>query len=186
MFENLKGDLRASTLQRRPKLESGFARADFRSIFQLAMVPVVAHRFGHWAREVRIPFVRQVLILVAGIFRHISGFLTGVYIMPEAEIGPGFVVHSLYGVLVGATTIGRNFTVQSGVLVTAGVRSIGDNVYLGSGAKILADTKIGNNVVIVANSVVLTDVPDNTTIMGVPARTKFRGGQPMKFPKTLR
>jgi serine acetyltransferase len=186
MFENLKGDLRASTQQHRPKLESGFGKEDFKSLFQLAMMPVIAHRFGHWAREVRIPVIRQLLILSAGILRHFSGFLTGVYIMPEAEIGPGLVVHSLYGVLVGATTIGKNFTVQSGVLVAAGVRSIGDNVYLGSGAKILADTTIGNNVVIVANSVVLTDVPDNTTIMGVPARTKFRGGHPMKFPKTLR
>jgi len=59
---------------------------------------------------------------------------------------------------------------------------VGDNVYFGAGCKIVGDVKIGNNVVIVANSVVLTDIPDNTTIMGVPARIKLPGGKPRRFP----
>jgi len=59
---------------------------------------------------------------------------------------------------------------------------VGDNVYFGAGCKIVGDAKIGNNVVIVANSVVITDVPDNTTIMGVPARIKLPGGKPRRFP----
>jgi len=77
--------------------------------------------------------------------------------------------------------IGANCTFSSGVLIGSGCRSVGDNVYFGAGCKIVGDAKIGNNVVIVANSVVLTDVPDNTTIMGVPARIKLPGGKPMKF-----
>jgi serine O-acetyltransferase len=58
-------------------------------------------------------------------------------------------------------------------------------VYFGPGAKLLADTKVGNNVVIVANSLVLTDVPDNTTIVGVPARIKLRGGRPQRFKRVV-
>jgi serine O-acetyltransferase len=56
-------------------------------------------------------------------------------------------------------------------------------VYFGPGAKVIADTRIGNNVVIVANSLVLSDVPDNTTIVGVPARIRLPGGQARRFEK---
>lgn len=49
--------------------------------------------------------------------------------------------------------------IQNGVVISSGTRSIGDNFYFGAGAQILGDTKIGNNVVVVANGVVLTDVP---------------------------
>jgi serine O-acetyltransferase len=69
------------------------------------------------------------------------------------------------------------------VLIAGGARGIGDNVYFGPGAKVIADTRIGNNVVIVANSLVLSDVRDNTTIAGVPARIRLPGGQPRKFQK---
>ncbi len=58
-------------------------------------------------------------------------------------------------------------------------------MYFGAGSKLLADTKVGNNVVIVANSLVLTDVPDNTTIVGVPARIKLRGGRPQRFKRVV-
>ncbi len=111
--------------------------------------------------------------------------LTGVIIDPHAEIGPGFLVHTPYAVLVGGARIGANCTVQSGVLISAGSRGIGDNVYFGAGSKLLADSKIGNNVVIVANSLVLTDVADNTTIVGVPARIRLRGGRPQRFKRIV-
>jgi serine O-acetyltransferase len=106
---------------------------------------------------------------------------TGVFIHPRAEIGPGFEIHTFYGVFVGITKIGKNCTVGTGVLVTCGVRSIGDNVYIGAGAKLVGDVKIGNNVVIMPNSLIITDVGDNITIAGVPARIKLRGGRPKEF-----
>ena len=70
-------------------------------------------------------------------------------------------------------------------MITCGVRSIGDNVYIGAGAKLVGDVKIGNNVVIMPNSLVITDVRDNTTIAGVPARIKLRGGRPREFYTVL-
>jgi serine acetyltransferase len=64
--------------------------------------------------------------------------------------------------------------VQHGVVISQGVRSIGDNVYFGPGAKVIGRAAIGNNVRVVANSVVMTDVGDNLTVVGVPARIRWR------------
>ncbi len=115
------------------------------------------------------------------IFQRLVQMLVGVYISPDAEIGPGLVIHTPFGIVVGPTKIGANCTIQSGVVITAATKSIGDNVYFGPGAKVIGDASIGNNVVIVANSVVLTDVSDNTTAMGVPARIRLPGGRPKRF-----
>jgi serine O-acetyltransferase len=144
---------------------------------------VVVYRVIRWLRGLRIPVLRQLLLLVAGLYESVLRVLTGIIIDGQAEIGPGFLVHTPYAVLVGGTRIGANCTVQSGVLISAGSRGIGDNVYFGAGSKLLADTKIGNNVVIVANSLVLTDVADNTTIVGVPARIRLRGGRPQRYKR---
>ena len=95
-------------------------------------------------------------------------------ISPRAEIGPGLVVHSTHGVFIAETRIGRNCVVQHGVAITHGVRSVGDNVYFGPGAKVIGRAAIGNNVRVVANSVVMTDVADNLTVVGVPARIRWR------------
>jgi len=91
------------------------------------------------------------------------------------------VIHTPYSVFVPPVKIGEGVTLCTGVLIGSGCKSVGENVYFGAGCKIVGDVKIGNNVVIVANSVVLTDVPDNTTIMGVPARIKLPGGRPKRF-----
>jgi serine acetyltransferase len=60
------------------------------------------------------------------------------------------------------------------VAITNGVRSVGNNVYFGPGAKVIGRATVGNNVRVVANSVVMTDVPDNLTVVGVPARIRWR------------
>ena len=92
------------------------------------------------------------------------------------------VIHTPQGLYIPPIKIGEGATFQSGVLIGSGCRGVGNNVYFGAGCKIVGDAKIGDNVVIVANSVVITDVPDNTTIMGVPARIKLPGGKPRRFP----
>jgi serine O-acetyltransferase len=107
--------------------------------------------------------------------------VTGIVISPGADIGPGFVVHTPFGVFVGPTKIGANCVVQHGVVISYGVRSVGDNVFFGPGAKVIGNAKIGNNVVVVANSVVITDVPDNLTVAGVPVRIRLPRGSTLKF-----
>jgi serine O-acetyltransferase len=135
---------------------------------------VLSYRFASWARRVRVPLVRQLLIVLSGMLRAFVDVVFGVEISATAEIGPGLVVHTAHGVFIAETRIGRNCVVQHGVAITQGVRSIGDNVYFGPGAKVIGGAAIGNNVRVVANSVVMTDVPDNLTVVGVPARIRWR------------
>jgi serine O-acetyltransferase len=111
--------------------------------------------------------------------------VTGVEISPRAEIGPGLVVHTTHGVFIAETRIGRNCVVQHGVAITNGVRSVGDNVYFGPGAKVIGRAAVGNNVRVVANSVVMTDVPDNLTVVGVPARIRWRNRASLTSAATL-
>src|SRR6185436_19494956 len=135
---------------------------------------VITYHFSSWARRVRIPFVRQILLILSLVQRRTVEVVTGVEFSPRAEIGPGLVVHTTHGVFIADTRIGRNCVVQHGVAITNGVRSVGDNVYFGPGAKVIGRAAVGNNVRVVANSVVMTDVPDNLTVVGVPARIRWR------------
>jgi serine O-acetyltransferase len=184
MFENVRADI---DRWRKEDVDTGWwTRMEWartiRYLLGMGMIPVVIYRFEHWVyKRVHIPVVRQALQVFGTLVRRFAGMWTGVFISPKAEIGPGFEIHTFYGVFIGITRIGKNFTVGTGVLVSCGVRSIGDNVYLGAGAKLVGDVKIGNNVVIMPNSLVITDVADNTTIVGVPARIKLRGGRPKEF-----
>jgi serine O-acetyltransferase len=175
MFENLKADFAAAAGDR--TMEKGFLSI----LVRFETPAVLCYRYSHWTLKVRIPVIRQLLILSAIFWQRMNQMLLGIFISPDAEIGPGFVIHTPFGINVGPAKIGANCTVSSGTLIGSGCRSVGDNVYFGAGCKIVGDLKIGSNVVVVANSVVLTDVPDNITIMGVPARIRIPGGRPKRF-----
>lgn len=177
MFENLKADLRASQEDR--VLEKGMGL--WRVFFRMETPAIVCYRFGHWVAKMDTPVISQVMGIIAGIFQRFVQIFVGVYISPDAEIGPGLVIHTPYGIIVGPNKIGEHCTLQNGVVLAAGTRGIGDNVYFGAGAKVMGGAKIGNNVVVAANSLVLTDVPDNMTVIGVPARIRIPGGRPKRF-----
>lgn len=188
MFENLRGDI--DRWRQEDIYQGWWKRYErirmVRYLFYTGMLPVIIYRFEHWVyKRVRLPIVRQILQLLGAAMRRFAGIWTGVFIHPRAEIGPGLEIHTFYGVFIGITRIGKHCTVGTGVLVTCGVRSIGDNVHIGPGAKLVGDVRIGNNVVIMPNSLVITDVADNTTIVGVPARIKLRGGRPRDFLSVL-
>lgn len=182
MFENVRADLRATIMNRKDDTRKrGTVVKTLRALSNLGVWPVLAYRYGHWAREIRLPLLGTFLRFLGFAFRQWAMIWTGVFIHPAAEIGPGVVIHTWFGVFVGTTKIGKNCTLASGVLISHATRSIGDNVYFGAGAKVIGDTKIGNNVVIMPNSLVMVDVRDDTTIAGVPARIKLRGGRPQRF-----
>jgi serine O-acetyltransferase len=176
MFENLKADFAAAAGHR--TLEKGLLRV----LLRIETPPVISYRFSHWVTQLRIPVIRPLLMIPALIWQRLNQMLCGVYISPDAEIGPGLVIHTPYGIFVAPVKIGANCTLCTGTLISSSCKSVGDNVYFGAGCKIIGDVKIGNDVVVVANSVVLTDVLDNTTIMGVPARIKLPGGKAKRFP----
>jgi serine O-acetyltransferase len=190
MFENLRADFaRVRWDRKRMITETGWGRFVFlqnlRVLLSLTIWSVISYRFSHWVYELRVPVVKQILNLVALVFQRWVELWTACHICREAEIGPGLLIHSPYSIGIGPTRVGRNCTVGMGVLITGGAKGVGDNVYFGPGAKVIGDARIGNNVVVVANSLVITDVPDNSTVMGVPARVNLRGGKPRRFPTEI-
>ena len=167
MFENVRADISAAREQN-VGLDSLDRR--LRVYLQPGTMAVLSYRFCHWMRAIRVPVLRQLASVPVMFVRGLSQVLTGVHISSKAQIGPGFVVHTIYGIFIPPTKIGANCSVQTGVVIGYGVRSIGDNVVIAAGAKLVNGIRVGNNVLIAPNSLVTTDVPDNTTVAGVPAR----------------
>ncbi len=118
------------------------------------------------------------LALIGYILLDINKFLNGCVIGLNADFEEGFVLMHPIGVVInGGVKGGKNVVVESGVVIGAAknglpveVPILGNNVFIGAGAKILGGIKIGNDVKIGANAVVVKDVPDGTTAVGVPAR----------------
>jgi serine O-acetyltransferase len=168
MFENLKGDLEAARLHNASS--SSWVDQNLTIWIHYGMQAVVVYRFGRWLNTFRVPLVKHLLKVLQVFWRTWCEMVYGINVPESSDIGPGFCIHTWAGVyLPHNTTIGRNFTVQHGNLIEDGV-VIGDNVYCGVGAKLIGRIRIGNNVRIGANAVVITDVPDNSTAVGVPAR----------------
>lgn len=101
---------------------------------------------------------------------------TGIQIPKSTKIGKGLRIHHWGGIIVnGAAVIGDYCQLRPGIIIGNlhdgnDVPIIGDNVSVGGGAKILGDIHVGNNVKVGANAVVIRDVPDNATTVGIPAR----------------
>ncbi len=111
-------------------------------------------------------------------------FFTGIEIHPGAKIGKGLVIDHGMGVVIGETAeIGDNCTLYQGVTLggtgkDVGKRhpTLGNNVLVGSGAKVLGPFKIGDNTKIASNAVVLDEIPDDCTAVGIPAKVVRREG----------
>jgi serine O-acetyltransferase len=102
--------------------------------------------------------------------------LTGVEIHPAANVGDGLFIDHGMGVVIGETAdVGNDVTLYQGVTLggtgfATGKRhpTVGDNVTIGSGAKLLGPIEVGHGAKVGANSVVITDVPPNSTVVGNP------------------
>ena len=109
-------------------------------------------------------------------------FLTGIEIHPGAKIGKGLFIDHGSGVVIGETAeIGDNCTLYQGVTLggtgkDVGKRhpTLGNNVMIGAGAKVLGPFRIGDNSKIAANAVVLSEVPPDSTAVGIPAKVVKR------------
>ncbi len=111
-------------------------------------------------------------------------FVTGIEIHPGAKIGKGLVIDHGMGVVIGETAeIGDNCTLYQGVTLggtgkDVGKRhpTLGNNVLVGAGAKVLGPFTIGDNTKIAANAVVLTEIPESCTAVGIPAKVVKKQG----------
>ncbi len=146
---------------------------------------MLIYRFGRWRYGVRPAMARKLFSLIYKVLFKLIQILTGIELPCEAQIGRNFVIDHFGGIIIsGYAQFGDNCRVRNGVVV--GLRRveeksapiIGDNVDIGAGAKLLGPIRIGNNVLIGANAVVLCDVPDNSIAVGVPARVKPRDAAP--------
>ena len=111
-------------------------------------------------------------------------FATGIEIHPGATIGKGLMIDHGMGVVIGETAeIGDNCTIYQGVTLGGtgkdmGKRhpTLGNNVMIGAGAKVLGPMTIGDNSKVAANAVVLAEIPENCTAVGIPAKVVKREG----------
>ena len=132
---------------------------------------LILHRIAHKLRYWGLPVIPRMI-------SYFSRILTGIEIHPGAQIGRRLVIDHGTGIVIGETTqIGDDCLLYQGVTLggtgkDVGKRhpTLGNNVMVGSGAKVLGPFRVGNNARIAANAVVLREVPEGATVVGVPGR----------------
>lgn len=132
---------------------------------------VLMHRMNHWLWGKGLKWLARFL-------SYFARWITSIEIHPGARIGRRFFIDHGIGVVIGETTeIGDDVTLYQGVTLggrkmTAGKRhpTIGNNVVVGAGAKILGPFTVGNDARIGSNAVVLKEVPDGATVVGIPGK----------------
>lgn len=169
-YRSIKEEL-ASIKERDPAATSGLEVALLYSGFHAVLAYRVAHilhTHGH--------------VLGARVISQGAKFLTGIEIHPGAKIGKGLFIDHGSGVVIGETAeIGDNCTLYQGVTLGGTGKDIGkrhptlgNNVMIGAGAKVLGPFRIGDNSKIAANAVVLSEVPPDSTAVGIPAKVVKR------------
>jgi len=132
---------------------------------------LMAHRIAHKLKSIGVPFIPRYISYLTRIF-------TGIEIHPSAQIGERLFIDHGEGVVIGETTIIGNDVIIYQQVTLGGTGkehgkrhpTIGNNVIIGAGAKILGNITISDHVRIGAGSVVVDDVPENCTVVGVPGK----------------
>ena len=127
---------------------------------------LVFHRFAHFLYKCK-------LLFLARFISQIGRFFTGIEIHPGAKIGRRLFIDHGMGIVIGeTTTIGKDSTIYHNSTIGGTGKDkykrhpdLGNNVMVGAGSKVLGPIKIGNHVKIGANATVLTNIPDNTTVV---------------------
>ncbi|MCD8502805.1 MAG: serine O-acetyltransferase [Bacillaceae bacterium] len=172
MFETIKNDIDV-VFEQDPAARNRFEVV----ITYSGLHAIWAHRFAHWLWKKKFYFLGRFI-------SQFSRFITGIEIHPGAKIGQRLFIDHGMGVVIGETCeIGNNVTIYQGVTLGGtgkekGKRhpTIEDNVLIASGAKVLGSMTIGKNSRIGAGSVVLNEVPPNSTVVGIPGKVVVRDG----------
>ncbi len=161
MFQNIRADLRA---------HGGHWGAQ-------GFWALVVYRMGRWCYARRNRVVRKLLSYPYRVAYKCVQVISGIELPCEVAIGRNFVIDHSGGIVIsGYASFGDNCRIRSGVVVGLAhvedpcAPAIGNNVDIGTGAKLLGRIRIGDNVLIGANAVVIHDVPNDHIAVGVPAR----------------
>ena len=161
MFENLREDWQTYE----------------RDIARQGLWVMAVYRFGRWRYGITQPWLRVPLSFAYKVLKLASQILTGIDLPCEVRVGRRLLIEHFGGIIVsGDTVLGDDVVIRNGVTIglkrtgEKGAPVIGNRVDIGTGAKVLGAITIGDDVVIGANAVVLTDVPANSLAVGVPAR----------------
>ena len=176
MFERLREDFKV-VFERDPAVRSVFEIIFCYPGFHAMLFYRLAHFL--WTHKLYFP---------GRFVSHIGRFFTGIEIHPGARIGKGFFIDHGMGVVIGETAeIGENCTLYHGVTLggTTWAKekrhpTLRDNVVIGSGAKILGPFEVGENSKIGSNSVVVKEVPANSTVVGIPGKIVVSADQAEK------
>lgn len=173
MFEGLKRDIKA-VKERDPAARNAFEVLTLYSGLHAIMI----HRVSHKLYEKQLYYPARLL-------SQVGRFMTGIEIHPGAKIGHGVFIDHGMGVVIGETAeVGDDCTIYQGVTLGGtgkdkGKRhpTLGNNVMVGSGAKVLGPFKVKDGSKIAANAVVLTEIPEDCTVVGVPGRVVRHSGK---------
>ncbi|HBI03168.1 MAG TPA: serine O-acetyltransferase [Paenibacillaceae bacterium] len=172
MFDRMKEDVKV-VFDRDPA-----ARSTFEVILTYSGLHAIwFHRVSHWLWKLK-------LYTLARMISQLARFLTGIEIHPGAQIGRRLFIDHGMGIVIGETCeIGDDVNLYQGVTLGGtgkekGKRhpTIGNHVLIASGAKVLGSMKIGDYSKIGAGSVVLSEVPPHSTVVGIPGRIKIQNG----------
>jgi len=138
-----------------------------------------------WSHRIAHACYKRKFFFLARLISQISRFFTGIEIHPGAQIGRRFFIDHGMGVVIGETCeIGDNVTLFQGVTLGGTGKEKGkrhptlkDNSLVATGAKVLGSITIGESSKVGAGSVVLHDVPDNSTVVGIPGQVVIQDGK---------
>lgn len=146
---------------------------------------LIIYRLGNWTHyRLHIPVIRQLFWFIYRLFDFLIIRVAGSGELPaKCQIGCGlYLPHGVNGIVIHSDSIlGSNITLFHQVTIGGngndyGMPQLGNNVYIGVGAKLIGEIKIGDSVKIGANAVVVSDIPANCTVVGVPAKIISKTG----------
>ena len=143
---------------------------------------IIWHRIAHW-------FYLKKCYFVSRLLSQWARRATGIEIHPGAQIGKRLVIDHGMGIVIGETTIiGDDCLLYQGVTLGGSGKekgkrhpTLGNNVLVGAGAKVLGSFKVGDNARIAANAVVLNEIPEHATAVGVPAKVVRVAGEKVEM-----
>lgn len=173
MFERLKKDVEV-VFERDPAAKS---------VWEVLLCYPGLHAI--WCHRISHTLYKRGWVVLPRMISNIARFFTGIEIHPGATIGEGLFIDHGTGIVIGETAeLGQNVTLYQGVTLGGtgkekGKRhpTLGDNVVVASGAKVLGSFKVGDNAKIGAGSVVLKEVPPNSTVVGIPGKIVWHDGK---------